>query len=581
MIGELLIACALGQNALDGNLQRGSESTLDAGLQQGRRVNQSVAQQDYRARNLVVTGDVAGGRGFRGTVGYSAEGDFAARTGSDDSREFRANSALSSIAAIGQIPMNDRFGVATGIGAVSVRRDMSAGSAIGGGENPSVIRGPGSERMQFSARDAAIANSNRVRLDLATRSAGAGHEYATLFDPIALRIVPMAGGRKARLISSPFNGLVVVPTDDIIESLGTGMYGSALMRDDLRHGRATRDQIAKSYLAVANTTSERRSNNGQPTGITRTGETPTDQSQRNGYDLVVNALAERLGRRGQTVPAATQTPESSNPAPMTPEEAIKQIRAGFRLAKEPEAPQGAIERITGRAPSGANSSRGEARTTAPPAGAAPEGASAQGGIRAPGISENQNAASTGGRAVTGAEQRKLTADEVAVLVAHRDEINSLDGGTKEALDTLLRLGEESMRAGRYLSAERTFVSASLIAPDNPMALAGIANAQLAAGLDVAAAVSLRQLLLNYPELIGVVYARDLIGTRERLSEIAARAVAAGRDSVNAADYGMVAAYIGYQLDDRALIESGLALLEASSADTEFARILRSVWLRNP
>ena len=89
------------------------------------------------------------------------------------------------------------------------------------------------------------------------------------------------------------------------------------------------------------------------------------------------------------------------------------------------------------------------------------------------------------------------------------------------------------------------------------------------------------MLLNYPELIGVVYARDLIGTRERLSEIAARAVAAGRDSVNAADYGMVAAYIGYQLDDRALIESGLALLEASSADTEFARILRSVWLRNP
>src|SRR4051812_9661530 len=77
---------ALGSgDALDRNLGVGSS---------GR--NPSAAVQNYRDRNLLITGDVVGGRGFRGSVGYTAESDFRGRLGSNDTFQFRADSAISS-----------------------------------------------------------------------------------------------------------------------------------------------------------------------------------------------------------------------------------------------------------------------------------------------------------------------------------------------------------------------------------------------------------------------------------------------------------------------------------------------------
>ncbi|MHC5005103.1 MAG: hypothetical protein ACYTJ0_18505, partial [Planctomycetota bacterium] len=76
---------ALGSgNALDGNLGRSTGG-----------INRAAPVTDFRARNLVVTGDVPGGRGFRDTVGYRAAGDFLGTTGSDDLFLFRSTSALS------------------------------------------------------------------------------------------------------------------------------------------------------------------------------------------------------------------------------------------------------------------------------------------------------------------------------------------------------------------------------------------------------------------------------------------------------------------------------------------------------
>ncbi len=573
MTGELFLAFVLGQNALDANLQRGSEATLDAGLQQGRRVNQAVQQQDYRARNLVVTGDVAGGRGFRGSVGYAADGDFSGRLGSDDSRQFRANAALSSISAISQIPMNDRFGLATGIGAVSVRREFAPlghGDASAGG-----LRVPGLERAQSSARSTAIANADRVRLDLATRNSTSGHEYATLFDPMTLKTVPVAGGRKAALVASPFSGLVMVPTDDLVESLSLGLYGSALMRDDLRHGRVSRDRMAKSYLSVTEGSSAARLDGKvQPTGITRANDLPAVDgggARRNAYDQVANALADRMAKRRGPKPAnptEASTPPSST-MPLAPGEAVKQIRASFGLSKE--APVGAVERITGAHPP-------ERSTAARPSETQPGTAPESSGPKALGTLPQVAGGSDDREGQTGTGMRMFTAEEVALLMAQRDVVDRLDGGTREAVDTLLRSGGDSMRRGRYLSAERAFVSAALVAPDNPLPLVGIANAQLGAGLDVSAAVTLRQLLLNFPEMIGVAYSGELMAPPERLSEIAVRAVESARESIHAADYGVVAAYIGYQLGDRTMIETGLSILGRFDGDAEFAKILRSVWL---
>jgi hypothetical protein len=127
--GSVAMAAAIGcgiaagaahaQNALDAPLHLGPDQSraLDRNLQVGGgRANQATPQQDYRARNLVVTGDVAGGRGFRGSVGYRAEDDFAAPTSQAATIQFRRDSAYSNPLALNTSIANDRFALATGIG---------------------------------------------------------------------------------------------------------------------------------------------------------------------------------------------------------------------------------------------------------------------------------------------------------------------------------------------------------------------------------------------------------------------------------------------------------------------------------
>jgi hypothetical protein len=52
----------------------------------------------------------------------------------------------------------------------------------------------------------------------------------------------------------------------------------------------------------------------------------------------------------------------------------------------------------------------------------------------------------------------------------------------------------------------------------------------------------------------------------------------GRDSANASDFGLVAAWSGHQLGDRALVESGLSLMDPASTKDPFVETLRAVWL---
>ncbi len=99
-------------NALDNNLRSDSDGTNPYG-----------PAEDYRARNLIVTGDVAGGRGFRGSVGYSADRDFRGGLGSDSTLQFRRNAAYSSPGAISSGLSASRFSSYDPI--VEYRRDST------------------------------------------------------------------------------------------------------------------------------------------------------------------------------------------------------------------------------------------------------------------------------------------------------------------------------------------------------------------------------------------------------------------------------------------------------------------------
>ncbi|MEE8155008.1 MAG: hypothetical protein V3T53_08675, partial [Phycisphaerales bacterium] len=110
---------AVAQNALDANTGVGSG---------GR--NSRVARPSYRARNLLVTGNVVAGRGFRGTVGYTAANDFRDELGSDEFFLFRAGSAYSAPALIATGRTFEQLRYGQQLGLLEYRREGS-GATLG------------------------------------------------------------------------------------------------------------------------------------------------------------------------------------------------------------------------------------------------------------------------------------------------------------------------------------------------------------------------------------------------------------------------------------------------------------------
>ena len=118
-------------NALDGSLEVGSGGRN----YRSARMN-AYTYQNIQARNLVVTNNVAGGRGFRGDegyvitgvsgAGYNAPGDFAGRLGSDSIYGFNRDSALSSLDLVKSSRSSDAFNIAQGMGVFQYRRDFTA-----------------------------------------------------------------------------------------------------------------------------------------------------------------------------------------------------------------------------------------------------------------------------------------------------------------------------------------------------------------------------------------------------------------------------------------------------------------------
>ena len=599
MLGTALIALALAQNALDSNLQRGGGSALDRSLQQGQAVNGATARQDYRSRNLVVTGDAAGGRGFRGSVGYTAAEDFRGATSGDTTRSFRANSSVSSADALASVPMNDRFSIATGMGVTAYRRDfVSTGTTSAVGTKSS---GASWDPGLVAQPSPTATNNGRMQLDMLTRQASTHTDLSSTFQPTTVTLTRSSNNRSMRIIASPFTGIVAVPDNDLIESLSHGVYSSALMRADWRSGRVTAKKMLRSYLSGVVVAGEAKSGKSNADGAKVVGleaggsidsqsgaSEPDPSTGANGtgivggsrefaeiktpYDRVLTAVGNRFREsQGEKVDSLDTPVDLSSLTEMG--RVIKDLRDGFQLVATQSAD--GTDRLRGAPdptdPASAASAASAALNSDKPItdGSAPEQTSGEkaGSRDTPDSSDGKKSF------------RRLTGDEAYLLLAHGQTISQLDAGTREALDTMLQSGDRSMRVGRYLTAEKAFTAGALIAPSNPLPLAGLANSQVAAGLQISGAITLRRLFTTWPEMIDTRYGFDILGSIERLRTIGAESILKGDGSKYQSDYGFVAAYVGHQIGDRPLVENGLSLMERDVTDQAFTEALRKIWLR--
>ena len=521
----------------------GSGNSLDANPQVGSGgANAGSVPVDYYARNLLVTGSVPGGRGFRGSVGYTADTDFRAAVGSDDGYLFRADSAFSNAAFVTSPMSRDRFLVAQGLGVFEFRREST----------------PVGTDLQRSVNDQP---DSRLRLDRANAQMAFGRAN---WDIGADRTIANSTGPKGeplRYVISPLRGLQVEVLTDPMARAGLSVYERARARQEIAAGIATPEDYARVRQGMEMDAPDPRRIDRRLTATSDADRLKIGSTKllpKSYLDIVDSINKAELGAKpgeakpGDTKPGETK-PETEQPGgrPRTNLEQIHDALDGLRTTKPGTAKPDSTKPSTGDTKS---------ESLVSPDGT-PRSAEAE-----------REAARVKKRGTL------ISVEDAARILRHGKTIDSLGSDDRRRVDELVKQGESALRDGDYFRAERRFEQAQGLAAENPLAEAGIAHAQLGAGLYLSSSLTLRNLFVSFPELIDAKYDRALLPRQDRLEralEVMRQRIGRGDD---VASYGLMIAYIGHQTGDRKLVEEGLAQLTGTEKLEESRRLLEGVWL---
>lgn len=509
-IGELAIAaCAAaglaGRSAAQEAL--GSGHLLDANpLMNSLGYNTPSPAIDFAARNLLITGDVAGGRGFRGTVGYTAPNDFRGPTGSDNLYRFRAASAMSAPSFIlgGSSLEQLRFGQY--LNEIEYRRSTRAAS------EPQLPSQRGTAAPVFL--------EDRIALDRIAYSSTSAAVDAGASDLQVITFVQGQEGERMLVGASSLLGVQASLLENQGQLIGLTSFDMARARQDASLGRAG-TQVGAAFSASFRGLPGRRVEAQMPSGILepKTDDQRLDLAIAPAYLEVLQGVAER---------AAPAKGEGATPQLMEDlDRKFEQIRE--QLAK-------AGTRQPAPAPSGPKQEKDaaaedEGQAAAPPA-------------------------------------------ELVIALRHGQKIERLSAKDESRFNELMKQAEESLRDGEYFWAERHFDRALRFTPGHPLATAGLGHARIGAGLYAPAAITIQRLLSEHPEMIDVRYAPELLPSKARLL----LAVTKLRELIAQVErdrslHGFLLAYIGHQLQDRPMVDEGLAAMDPG----ELRELLAKIW----
>jgi len=506
----------------------GSGNILDANTQLGSGgANAGSIPVDYSARNLLVTGSVPGGRGFRGSVGYTADKDFAARTGSDDLYAFRADSAFSNPGFASSPFARDRFLVAQGLGVFEYRRESTPSTV----DNAAVLRDQ---------------PESRLRLDRANAQMSFGRGNWEINADRTIATTTSTRNEPLRYVISPLRGLQIENMTDPLTRGGLSLYERARARQDIATGLTTIDEYkrVRTGMGLEPTDPRRVDRRLRP-------EAEADRLKVDATKVMPKAYLDILDAvNAEQKPAA---------AGAEGEQDMRSPLDKVRETLEPLRPQ--------QKPAAANPD-----ATKPAVG----GAGSESLVSPDGTPRSGEAGRESDR-----EKRRgalLSIDEAARILRHQKVVTELGREDKRRVDELVKQGEAALREGDYFRAERRFEQAQGLAADNPLTDAGIAHAQLGAGLYLSASLTLRNLFTSFPELIDARYDRALLPAQDRLDTATAIMRQRMQRGDDVAGYGLILAYIGHQTANRALVEEGLAGIAGNEKLDTTRKLLEGVWL---
>lgn len=540
-VAGMLIA-ASGWSAAHAQDALGSGDVLDANLSTSGMRN--VASPDeslaYRVRNLLVTGNVAGGRGFRDSVGYTAAEDFRGVLGSDDLFQFRAESAFSAPSFILYRDQLTDLQIGQDLGTLEFRR-YTTGSTLDDVVRP--IDNVDTELRHVQLRlDRLITDSSiseQIERSSESRPIGVGRdEEGNVMVPTTTSVL----------------GIETVPLEYAQQTAGMTVLDRAMLYDDAQS--AARQQMAtgttpKPGSRYSTTFAELLALDTQVTDQAM--DTRIDTSEAS-YEDVLRTVAERYSdgeafdeqtadeldddflnlRRylhGLGVDTAADDQTATDDAAQQPDES--ELLPNFLPGSDDETDATDEQPATG-----------PDVVPLPPVG----------------------------------NEVFPTLESLGIALRHDQQLKSYSGGGDDRFSDLVRDAEQAIATGEYFWAERRFTRALRFSQNHPLALAGQAHAQIGAGLYVPAGLTLRQVLSRYPELIDVRYSREIMPARVRLVQNIEDIKERIDQGVEPGLMGFVQAYIGHQIDDRAMIESGLDAMAEASPDDRLLPLLRTIWL---
>ena len=569
--------------------------------------NGARAKEDYFSRNLIVTGDVAGGRGFRGSVGYREQSEFTGQTGSDDNRSWRAYSVYSS-PYMAQATYNP-LQASQAFGAIMYTRTYSNASA----RDILTNQQPLDARIAFD-RFTADSGKKMKRMADIIDPANA-RDTSDRLNWRVTQAISAASGREARREQG---------VDDLLGNMGLSTYDRQRLKQDILQGRTKRemvgDPLSQTSLlpgdSLADTARLRPTLAPEYSSIyeslrARAGDripVPVSEADRAARAKQIEKeltgdmdwLRDQLMRSGSENRARGVAGPRAENAPIDPSLARQLGTDG----QEPDATKqnGMEQGVDGGQGAGkgngadqsngaeqGNNGDSTKRDDGTGSGRTRDGKNLDGNAteKTDSVVRDANGRDRGG--MTKEERdRQPSVDDLAFILRHGRKLQSLVPEDSSAIKDMMELGATSMTRGEFFRAEERFASVLAVLPNNAGAMAGVANAQMGAGLSVSAALTLRKLFAMHPEMIDTHLGAEILPPADRIEAAlaAARERLSGANSPNASpelqsdrfDFGLVISYIGFQTDRSEVIREGLDAMRQTRPDDAMLGILQRIWL---
>lgn len=549
-------------NAHDANHQVGSGGA-----------NRVENQVDYSQRNLLITGQVGGGRAFQDEVGYFTAGGFQDALGSDSLFNFQRDSIYSSPQALGvqvrnvgsqvvvtrnttQVP---GLQVASPLGtATRTVFDTNSGTLSFRRDDGGLIIVPGLRDLQDAPNLYSIGTVRTQDGALAQVNAS-----------------PLTGIQINPLQADPFRFNTAPQTDTQFDPTQQTEPGTPGLYEPVRPWDNLTDPAGPN-VDTENNPAAMRSNNGRAAPSMVLGNQinaqlsmQTQQTDPRNLDGSLTQLNNYLFGSAQPNVDPALPPQ----APQNPYEAIlAQIREQAQLAEpaDPEAgtdpgidkPEwmSVLENPDEAVLDAINRAKEDAIRRS--LGLVDENGEVNRDVELPDIDRNSEL----GQMI---ENLNYDLPRVATLSGEDRQVRH---------NKMLLRAEQDLAAGSYLSAENIYRQVLRESQDNPLAKAGLIHAQLGGGMIRSAAFNLRALFSEHPELIALRYDENLLPSAERLRWLQRELQEMISQDIHGAEPGLILAYLGHQLEAEPLVQYGLGVAQERSPRDPLLPVLDRIWL---